>query len=326
MGDVLSQEEVDSLLGGIDSGEVETETDGPQADQKAAAFDFRKEGKPVQGSIPAFKIISERFLGRLQADLAAATGMEVEGEMEGIESARFDEFCRSLQLPTSLNLFRMEPLRGLCMLVFEETLVFAFVDALLGGRCEGQVKLEGREFTPIEKRIIQRMTKTVLKGYENAWADVYKVKTDYVRSEVNPLFTGVAQADEIVLGVKYSIGVGGFSGTMTICIPYSTVEPIKRNLIMNYQNRAVELDPRRRRDIAENVKRMRVNLTGILGTASITGKQLLELKKDDVIQLDQKTRAPMIVNAEGVPKFKGFSGALNKQKAIKLEGRAKEKR
>lgn len=324
MGDVLSQEEVDSLLGGIDSGEVETETDGPQADQKAEAFDFRKEGKPVQGNIPAFKIINERFLGRLQADLATATGMEVEGEMEGVEPVRFDEFCRSLPLPASLNLFRMEPLRGLCMLVFEGKLVFAFVDALLGGRCERHVKLEGREFTSIEKRIIQRMTKTVLKGYESAWAEVYQVKTDYVRSEVDPQFTGVAQADEIVLVVKYGIGVGDFSGTMTICIPYSTVEPIKKKLIMKYQDRAGELDPRRRRDIAENVKQMRVNLAGILGTARITGRQLLELKKDDVIQLDQKTRAPMVVNAEGVPKLKGFSGALDKRKAIKLDGRAGE--
>jgi flagellar motor switch protein FliM len=324
MGDVLSQEEVDSLLSGIDSGEVETEANALQHDGKAEVYDFRKEGKPIQGSIPAFKIISERFVGRLQADLSATTGVEVEGDMEGVESVRYDELCRSLPLPTSLNLFRMEPLRGLCMLVIEGNLVFGFIDALLGGKCERYVKLEGREFTSIENRIIQRITKTVLAGYESAWAEVYKVKTDFVRSEVDPQFTGVAQDDEIVLAVKYGISVRNFSGTLTICIPYSTVEPIKKKLIVGYQNEIPDPDPRWRRDIAENVRRMTVKLAGILGTARINGKQLLELKKDDVIQLDQKTREPMIVNAGGVPKFKAFSGTLNKRKAIKLGGTVEE--
>jgi flagellar motor switch protein FliM len=321
MKNILSQDEVDSLLSGISEGKVETETAVPEGDEGISVYDFHKQDGPVNLRMPTLNMINERFVGLLRTDLSAATRSVVDVNISSIESMKFGEFCHSLPLPTSLNIFKMEPLRGVSLLVMEGPLVFSFVDAFFGGRGVSQVKLEGRNFTSIETRIIGKLVKVVLDDFQQAWSDVYKVKTVFTRSEMDPQFAGIVTPNDTVIVIRLIVDLENASGTMTICIPNSTVEPIRDKLRYRFQDERLEVDQRWRRYIERKIRGMTINLGCALGTTSITGRELLEMKVDDVLLLDQKVSDPIIVSVEGTTKFKGYPGTCNTKKAVRIEGR-----
>ena len=321
---VLSQEEVDSLLDGISEGKVKTETDTPERDKTAKVFDFSRQDGPLHIRMPALGIINERFVGFLRTSLSATTKSVIDVTPAHTESVRFGEFCRSLPVPTSLNIFKMEPLRGLALLVLEGPLVFSFVDTLFGGKGASHVKLEGRAFTAIETMIIEKITRVILGDLQKAWSDVYRVRMLFTRSEIDPQFAAIVTPDDPVIVIGFTIELQDTSGGMTICIPYSTIEPIREKLKYRFQGEELEIDQTWRRYMEGKLRELTLALSATLGKTKITGRKLLEMKVDDVIQLDQKTDTPVIVSVEGVEKFKGYPGAYNNKKAIRIEERAKE--
>jgi len=326
MANVLSQDEVDSLLNGISKGTVETETDGSTDEGDLKAYDFSQQTGPIHLRLPALGIINERFVGFLKASLSSATGSVMDVNLESVESVRFGKFTRSIPLPASLNIFKMEPLRGLSMLVLEGSLVFAFVDILFGGRSVNQVKLEGKNFTTIEARIINKIVKIILADFEQAWSDVHKINTSFVRSEVDPQFAGIATPGDMVVTVKFTVDLETFTGGMTLCIPYNTVEPLREKLKSRFQSEKLEVDQTWRNYLEDQIGGMKVSTSCILGRATIIGKELLEMKVDDVIQLDQKVNEPISISVEGIEKFKGYPGARNQLKAVRIVERLPESR
>jgi len=318
MANVLSQDEVDSLLNGISKGTVQTETDPPEDEEVVKAYDFGRQSGPIHLRMPALGIINERFVGFLKASFSNTTGSVMDVNIESIESIRFGKFRRSIPLPASLNIFKMEPLRGLSMLVLEGSLVFAFVDILFGGKSVNQVRLEGKSFTTIESRIINKIVQIILADFEQAWSDVHPVNMAFIRSEVDPQFAGIATPNDMVIAVKFTVDLETFTGRMTLCIPYNTVEPLREKLKNKFQSEKLEVDHTWQSYIGEKIGEMAVSLSCILGRATIIGKELLELKIDDVIQLDQKVNDPISITVEGVTKFKGFPGVRNKLKAVRI--------
>ncbi len=321
---VLSQEEVDSLLEGINEGKVETETDIPEEDERLKAYDFSRQDGPLHIRMPALGIINERFVGFLRTSLSAATKSLIDVNLSSTESVKFGEFSRSLLLPTSLNIFKMEPLRGLALLVLEGPLVFSFVDTLFGGKGESHVKLEGRPFTTVERMIIEKIVKVILGDLQRAWADVYRVKMVFTRSEMDPQFAAVVTPDETVVLINLTVELECASGGMTVCIPYSTIEPIREKLKYRFQGEELEVDQTWRRYLERKIRDLRVDLSATLGKTKITGRALLEMKIDDVIQLDQKTSNPVTLSVEGITKFKAYPGTVNNKKAIRIEERVSE--
>jgi flagellar motor switch protein FliM len=321
MGNILSQDEVDSLLSGISEGKVETQTAIPEKDEGISVYDFRKQGGPVNLRMPTLDMINERFVGFLKADLFAVTRSVLDVNISSTESVKFGEFCRSLPLPTSLNIFKLEPLRGFSLLVMEGPLVFSFVDTFFGGRGVSQVRLEGRSFTSIEARIIDKLVKIVLDDFQRAWSDVYKIKAVFTRSEMDPQFAGIVMPNDTVIVIKLMIDLENASGTMTICIPHSTVEPIRDRLRFRYQGERLEVDQRWRAYIEGRIRELEVNVGCALGTTRITGRKLLEMKVDDVMLLDQKVSDPVVVSVEGTAKLKGYPGTYNNRKAVRIEQR-----
>lgn len=321
MPNVLSQDEVDSLLGGISEGKVKTEPDVPEKDQELKTFDFTRQAGPMHQRLPTLGIINERFIGLLKASLSSATRSIIDVNISEIESIKFAEFTRSVPLPTSLNIFKIEPLRGFALLVLEGSLVFAFVDTFFGGKSVSHVRLEGKSFTTIEIKIVEKLVKIILGNLQHAWSDVHKVEMVFTRSEIDPQFAGIATPNDMVIAIRFSVDLENASGEMTVCIPYSTIEPIREKLRHRFHGETLEVDQAWTRHVEEKIKEMTIGLSCTLGTAKITGRELLEMKVNDVIQLDQKVSDPIIVSVEGIPKFKGYPGTSNKKKAIRIEER-----
>ena len=318
MANVLSQDEVDSLLDGISDGAVQTESDTSDSGEEIEKYDFSRQAGPLQSRMPGLTIINERLTGFLRTSLSNITRSVVDVNLISNESVKFGEFCNSLPLPASLNIFKMEPLKGYSILVIEGPLVFSFVDTFFGGMGSSHVKLEGRGFTTIETKIIEKVVKITLEDIQKAWADIYKIKTVYIRSEMEPKFASIVAPEDVVMAMRFMLDLGNTSGSITICIPYFNIEPAKKILREKFQGEKVEVDQTWRRFLGKKIKETTVNLGCILGMTKISGRDLMELKNNDVIPLDQKIGDPIILNVEGIPKFEGLPGSYKNYKAMRI--------
>jgi flagellar motor switch protein FliM len=221
-------------------------------------------------------------------------------------------------MPSSLNIFSIEPLRGFSLVVLEGPLVFSFVDSLFGGKGVSHVKLEGRLFTKIETKIVEKIVKIILNDFQKAWSDVYEINAVFIRSEMDPQFVGIGTPDDLIIVNKFEVQLENGNGFITICIPYSAIKPIKEKLKNKFRSEKIDIDQSWRRYIQERIQETTVELSCTMGMAKINGGDLLSMKVDDVIMLDQKSGNSVIVNVENIPKFKGYPGACNKKKAVKI--------
>jgi flagellar motor switch protein FliM len=196
--------------------------------------------------------------------------------------------------------------------------VFSFVDSLFGGRGVSHVKLEGRRFTTIETRIVEKVVKIILGDFQKAWSDVYEVNALFVRSEMDPQFVGIGTPDDLVIVNKFEVQLENGNGFITICMPYSSIKPIKEKLKNKFRSEKMEEDKTWKKYIQQKLLETTVELSCTMGKATIKGAELLNLKVDDVILLDQKIGNIVTVNVENIPKYKGYPGACNKKKAVKI--------
>ena len=318
MGNILSQDEVDSLLDGITEGKVETETGVSEENQSIEVYDFSKPAGPVHLRLPALGIINERLAGLLRTDLQTASRSVIDVNISSTETVKFSDFCLSLPMPSSLNIFSIKPLRGYSMIVLEGSLVFSFVDSLFGGKGVSHVKLEGRRFTTIETRIVEKIVNIILNDFQKAWSDVYEVEAVFVRSEMDPQFVGIGAPDDQVVVNKYEVQLENGNGIITICIPYSSIKPIKEKLKNKFKREKMEVDSTWKKYLREKILEASVELSCTMGKATIKGGELLNMKIDDVILLDPRIGNIVTVNVECLPKFRGYPGACNKKKAVKI--------
>jgi flagellar motor switch protein FliM len=318
---ILSQEEVDSLLKGIDEGKISGQGERVEENRDLSPYDFHREHGPLLQRIPGIRAIMERFSGMVRTTLSAASGSHVAVNPPVMSTVAFGEFCRSLSLPASFNLFKMEPMRGASMMVLEGALVFAFVDLFLGGRGERPFKVEGKSFTPIELKIIEKIVKGLLEGFGQAWSEVQKLHAAFIRCEIDPQFAEIARPGDVVLVGQFTIEIGSFSGGMMICMPYAILEPIRGKLRGGFKGESMGVDERWRQYLEKKIFDLKVNVSCTLGHSHITGRHLLGMKVNEVLPLEQGPDDPVVICVEGVPKFKGHLGALRQNKAIRVDER-----
>ena len=318
MGNILSQDEVDSLLDGITDGKVETETDLGEKSTTVEVYDFSMPAGPVHLRLPALRIINERLVGLLRTNLQVASRSVIDVNLVSTETVKFSEFYLSLPMPSSLNIFSIEPLRGFSLVVLEGPLVFSFVDSLFGGTGVSHVKLEGRLFTKIETKIVEKIVKIILDDFQKAWLDVCEINAEFVRSEMDPQFVGIGAPEDLVIVNKYEVQLENGNGLIIISIPYSSIKPIEEKLKTKFKREKMRIDQSSKKYIQDRIKQTMVELSCTMGMAKINGAELLSMKVDDVIMLDQKSGNIVTVNVENIPKFKGYPGACNKKKAVKI--------
>ena len=321
MGSVLSQEEVDALLQGVASDDVAGEKDDEEEydPEEIVSFDLTAQDRIIRGRMPTLEIIHDRFVRLFRLTLSNALRRVVDINVRSTELIKFGEFIKTLPVPTSMNLFRMTPLRGNAMMVFETRLVFTLVEMFFGGGGDMEAKTEGRDFTEIESRMIKRVIISGLEDLQTSWRPVFPAQVNYVRSEVNPQFVSIVPHSEIVVVVTFDIEIGRAPMSIIVCVPYSMIEPIRTRLNAGFQSEQDEKDNTWSNRFKQNLQKVDVELIAKLGEMNISVRDFLNLQKNDVLYLEHETKSPISIEVNGVKKFTGFQGAYKGHKAINID-------
>ena len=321
MGSVLSQEEVDALLQGVASDDVSGEKDDEEEydPEEIVSFDLTAQDRIIRGRMPTLEIIHDRFVRLFRLTLSNALRRVVDINVRSTELIKFGEFIKTLPVPTSMNLFRMTPLRGNAMMVFETRLVFTLVEMFFGGGGDVETKAEGRDFTEIESRMIKRVIISGLEDLQTSWRPVFPAQVNYVRSEVNPQFVSIVPHSEIVVVVTFDIEIGRAPMSIIVCVPYSMIEPIRTRLNAGFQSEQDEKDNTWSNRFKQNLQKVDVELIAKLGDMNISVRDFLNLQKNDVLYLEHETKSPISIEVNGVKKFTGFQGAYKGHKAINID-------
>lgn len=312
--DILSQDEVDALLKGV-TGEVE-EAAPEVGGEGARPYNLAKQERIVRGRMPTLEIINERFARLFRIALFNFMRRTAEISVSPVRVLKYSEFVRNLVVPTNLNMVHIKPLRGTSLFIFDPNLVFLVVDNLFGGDGRFHMRVEGRDFTPTEQRIIQRMLEVVFSEYKKAWESVYKVDFEYIRSEMNTQFANIATPSEVVVVTTFNIELGSGGGDFHICIPYAMIEPIRDILYSSMQGERMEVDHRWSKLMTKQVQSAEVNLVANLGETPVNFGQILNMKVGDVISLD--IPEAIVAEVDGVPVLECNYGVLNGQYALKV--------
>jgi len=313
--DLLSQEEIDALLHGVDSGDVATEGEAPKPGG-VNAYDFTSQDRIVRGRLPTLEMINERFARLFRTSLFNMLRRTADLAVSSIQMQKFSEFVHSLFVPTSLNMIRVPPLRGKGLFVIDPKLVFSVVDNYFGGSGRFHTKIEGRDFTPTENRVIQILLNRAFEDLRQAWRPVFQVGFEYSGSEVNPQFANIVSPSEVVVVTSFHVDLESGGGDFHICLPYSMVEPIRELLDAGVQSDRGERDERWERSLRDEILHARVELSSTLAEVQMNMQQLAHLRKGDIIFFDMPEEIE--VEAAEVPIFKGRLGVSDGNYAVKV--------
>jgi flagellar motor switch protein FliM len=315
---VLSQEEVDALLKGLVEGNIEVDAEQRSPENGVIPYDFTSQERIIRGRMPTMEVINEHFARAFRISLSMILRRTVDMQTNFVQMLKFGEFLRSLPLPSSFHIYKMEPLRGQCLLVVDSKLVFALVESFLGGNSKSRFKIEGRDFTSIERRLIQKVVLMAFQDLEKAWAPVHLVKMHTVRVEINPMFVGIATPNDIMVISRFQVELEQADGFINLCMPYATIEPIKGKLYSGFQSEQLEMDGRWTSRIQRQLQDMAVDVVVDLASTSMTAREILNLAAGDIIVFDKKVTEPLVGRVEGIPKFTGFAGQFHQAKAFQV--------
>ena len=313
--DLLSQDEIDALLHGVDSGSVNT-AEPDAAPGEARSYDFASQDRIIRGRMPTLEMVNERFVRLWRIGLFNLIRRSAELSVRGIELIKFGDYQHSLYVPTNLNLIRFKPLRGTGLIVFEPTLVFAIVDNFFGGDGRYPTRIEGREFTATEMRVIQLMLKQTFTDLREAWGPVMNVDFDYINSEINPHFANIVSPREYVVVSRFHVELDSGGGDIHITLPYSMLEPIRELLDAGIQSDRNDRDESWAIMLREQLDTAEVELSSVLAKRRMSLRELTKLKIGDVLPIEMPKQVPLCV--EGIPVFTSEFGVSNDRNAIMI--------
>jgi flagellar motor switch protein FliM len=313
---ILSQDEVDALLQGI-TGESQ-KLDKEEVELGAIRdYDIASQERIVRGRMPTMEIINERFARNIRIGLFNFIRRSPEISIGGIKVQKYSAFLREIVVPTNFNIVSVRPLRGSGLIVCDPTLVFAVIDSLFGGVGKFHTRIEGRDFSATEQRIITRMVEVITREYKKAWVGIYPLELEYQRSEMQPQFANIATPSEIVVATSFTLEIGDTTGTINFCIPYSTLEPIRDILYSTIQGDSAEPDRRWVNLLTQQIQAANVELVAELAHAHATVEQLMALKAGDFLELDLTPKIEAKVS--NVPVLACHYGTSNGKYALKVD-------
>ena len=316
--DVLSQDEIDALLHGVDSGDVESGEGTPVAGE-VRAFDLSSQDRIVRGRLPTLEMINERFARYLRLGMFNMLRRTAEISVVGVDMIKFQDYMRTLPLPTSLNVLSVPPLRGTSLLVLDARLVFAVVDSYFGGDGSQVARIEGREFTPVETRIIERLRLLIYADLKEAWKPVMDIDFDFHSMEINPQFANIVSPSELVVISRFEVELEGTTGELHFTIPYAAIEPIRDALDSGMASDQMERDERWMNALRDEIRDATIDLSVVLCHKRLTLRDLVRVRPGDVIPVDLPDFASVLL--EGVPCFEGQVGMSRNKYAVKIAKR-----
>ena len=296
MQDLLSQDEIDALLHGVDDGDVDTE---PEAeDGSAQSYDLTSQDRIVRGRMPTLEMINERFARYTRISLFNLLRRTADVAVGGIQIQKFGEYVHTLYVPTSLNMVKLRPLRGTGLIILDAKLVFKLVDNFFGG--DGRhAKIEGREFTPTELRVVEMVLQDAFVDLKEAWKAILPVEFEFVNAEVNPSMANIVSPSEVVVVSTFHVELDGGGGDMHITLPYSMIEPIRETLDAGLQTDVDDVDDRWVKSLREDIMSATVNLDCTIAEKEITLRDILDMQVGDVIPIEMPEQLTLLAN--GVP-------------------------
>jgi len=318
MSEILSQEEVDALLTGVSEGEIETQQPEEQEPSEVRVYDLTGQEKVVRGRMPALETTAERFARKFRSTLSSVLRQVISVNTLSVHVTKYEEFIKTIPVPASLNLFKINPLKGSALFVIESRVVFALVDIIFGGSGRETIKIEGREFTIIENNLIKKIVLDALSDFEDVWKIIVQFDVVYQGTESNPQFVQLVAASDTVIVMQFEVDMGFSSGKISFCIPSLMIEPISKKLQAGYQEDTFVADKEWTNSFNEGLKNASVNLVVELGRTELNGREITNLKKGDVIRLDQYCSDSLNVFVEDVLKIKGYPGIYKSGRAIEV--------
>jgi flagellar motor switch protein FliM len=334
MNQVLSQSEVDALLAAVSEGDVGGGDSGgqnngnvqnkagsaPQKEDKVVVtYDLTSQDRIIRGRLPQLEVIYEKFMRSFRVSLSSALRKIASLTLASTDFLKFGEFINTLPMPTCMSVLRFQKLRGSALLVIESKLAYALVDSFFGGADRPYTKIEGKDFTQIELSIVRKVVDLAIDDLEAAWESVEKIGCSFVRTEVNPQFVGIVPPTDVVIASTFDVELENANGTITIVIPYSTIEPIKQKLSSGFQIESDQTDKKLwTAIIRDQLMETDMNLKVDLGETQISLRDLMNLKVGDVIPLDQDSTGEFDIQVEGVRKFKGYYGIHHGSVAVQV--------
>lgn len=313
MNDLLSQDEIDALLHGVDD---VVEDDGADGGDSCAEYDFSSQDRIVRGRMPTLEMVNERFARHLRISLFNLMRRTTEVSINGVQMLKFGEYIHTLFVPTSLNMVRFRPLKGTALITLEARLVFILVDNFFGGDGRYPAKIEGREFTPTERRIIQLLLKIVFEDYMEAWAPVMDVEFEFLDSEVNPSMANIVSPTEVIVVCSFHIELDGGGGDFHIALPYSMLEPIRELLDAGVQSDKEDTDQRWSAALKDEIMDVEVELDASLGEIDLTLRQIMEMEAGDIIPFEMPDN--VLIRVEDLPSYRGKLGKVNDNIGVKV--------
>ena len=334
-GDVLSQEEVESLLSAMSTGgeppaappAASTPAAQPAAGavplkprEKITPYDFKRPERVGKEQMRALQTLHEGFGRNFGAAMSALLRTIVEVKLTSVDQLTYGEFVFSLENPTCFNLLKAEPLEGNLILDINPSILYPIIDRLLGGGREGGV-VARRPLTEIELRLVSRITGLFLDELRRAWENVLDLNLEVLRVESNPQLVQIVPPNEVVVLISFELALRDTRGMMNLCIPYNSIERIGGKLSANswvaYGRR--QATPETIDMISQNLRSSLVEMQVRLARTRISTGDLLSLRVGDVITTDKDVHAPLVVHVEGVPKFHASPGAFKGHKAIRIQ-------
>jgi flagellar motor switch protein FliM len=311
----LSQDEVDALLQGV-TGDAGAESAAPPAPAGPPTYNLGTDERIVRGRMHTLEVINERFARHLRGALLTFMRRSADISVGSVQIQKYGDFIRHLPVPANINLMHMKPLRGTALFVFDPKLVFLVVDNLFGSDGRYHVRIEGRDFTQTEQRIIKRLLSLTLESYGSAWQPVYPLDFEYVRSEMHAKLANIVAPNEVVINTTFQIEFGPIGGALNVCIPYSMIEPI-RDLLSNPLQDEIEIDKRWVKQLSQQVQSAEVELRAHFLTLQSSIGQLLRLQAGDVLPVD--IPETIIGKVNGVPVMECGYGTSNNHYALRVE-------
>lgn len=320
---ILSQDEVEALLQGVTGGDVETDQNAEVDPGAAHSYDLANQERIIRGRMPSLEIINERFSRFFQVTVSSFLKREIDMVSASIEAPKFGEFMRKIPLPSSINILKMKPLRGFVLLVIDAKFIYRLVDLYFGGSGQTYVKIEGRDFTTIEARIIQNLLELMMSDLQRSWKSIYPVEISHVRSEINPQFAAVVAPSEVIVSTAFKAEIDGEGGDIFIGLPYPTIEPIREKLHGGFQSDQLDENSKWAERFAEQLNECGMTATAEVGQASLTIGEVSDLSVGDVIILNKSASEDLELKIEGRTIFNAQPGVSMGNVAVQITSIAK---
>lgn len=311
--DLLSQDEIDALLHGVDDGLVQTDIAAEPGTVKS--YDLTSQDRIVRGRMPTLEMINERFARYTRISMFNMLRRSADVAVGGVQVMKFGEYVHSLYVPTSLNLVKIKPLRGTALFILDAKLVFKLVDNFFGG--DGRhAKIEGREFTPTELRVVRMVLEQAFVDLKEAWQAIMEVNFEYINSEVNPAMANIVGPSEAIVVSTFHIELDGGGGDLHVTMPYSMIEPVREMLDAGFQSDLDDQDERWVNALRQDVMDVDVPINATVARRQLKLRDILHMQPGDVIPVDMQEE--LVMRANGVPAFKVKMGSHKGNLALQV--------